>query len=136
MLPGDWPRNGAFVKGLVCRLPDEQQWLQVSRIRQAGKGTREWKTVAHRNLWLPFEGGDFNGGRCKCTRLLLRGPLHSVCEASCSSTTDFAHTPHALDLSGFSEAVLTACRASPHRGDGSAGYTLDDDTVGLAYRPP
>ena len=68
----DWPRNGAFLKGKVHKLPD-MDWLEVEEWKQVRKlsntlqninnlsihfqvGSTKWVTGCV-NLWMPFEQG-------------------------------------------------------------------------------
>ena len=57
---GDWPRNGALLKGLVHE-KNGVQWLLAEAIQQAG-GT-EFVGIAGEGKWMGFDGGPSNGGK-------------------------------------------------------------------------
>ena len=60
MNAGDWPRNGAVLRG-VTHEKDGKMYLEVNEIQQAG--TTGFKDVRGENKWMPADGGSWNGGQ-------------------------------------------------------------------------
>ena len=56
---GDWPRNGARLKGYVYELKGAR-YLAVHEQIPAGK--TDWQPV-ETGKWMPFDGGRHNGGK-------------------------------------------------------------------------
>eukprot|EP00873_Tetraselmis_striata_P038963 jgi/Tetstr1/459227/TSEL_000037.t1 len=57
---GDWPRNGALLKGDVYQHSSGKKFLHCLEIQQAG--SQGFQSVSGPDKWMPFDGGSSNGG--------------------------------------------------------------------------